>query len=648
MLTVTDLGVDFGTRVLFQDMTFSVKSKEKIGLAGRNGSGKSTLLKLLSGDGSPDDGTITKPKDYTIGYLPQELHIDSERSVFEEARTALGKIEELEAEQIKISTAIIERDDYSSNSYLNLIDRLDRLNSQLDALGGQNADQKVEEVLKGLGFSQDELHRPISTFSGGWQMRVELAKILLQQPDLMLLDEPTNHLDIESILWLESFLKTYQGSIMMVSHDKLFLDNITNRTIEIINQGIEDYKAPYSKFLLLREERVEKQIQAKKNQDKYRAQLQQNVEKFRAKKNKAKFAQTLIKKLEKMETIEVDTYDNSAMMLNFNEQKRSGKEVIKVKDAGKTYGDNVVLNDLNFSIYRGERIAFVGKNGMGKTTMVKMILDEIDFDGQVDVGYNVDLGYYAQHQNQELQGDITLLETIERSTPPSWQGRERSLLGALLFSGDDVNKKVKVLSGGEKARLALAKLIMEPVNLLVMDEPTNHLDIASKAVLKNALLKFSSTLVIVSHDRDFLTGLTDKVYEFTDGGIKEHIGDVNEFLASRNADSFRSFEQKGKTAKKEKKADSDSKESYLQRKNKEKEERKTRNALARVEKRIGELERKIAKIEEKLQDKEFFSSLADNDTFFTEYEDVKTELESAMAEWEVQAARVEKLTKEDN
>lgn len=641
MLQINNVGVDFGTRILFEKINLVVKPKDKIGLAGRNGVGKSTLLKLIAGEDHPSSGSITSPKSYSIGYLPQELKIDTDETVFDEAKSALSNVEELEEKQLSITNEITERTDYESDAYMQLIDQLNQVNTQLEFFGNHNRDQKVEEILKGLGFNQKDLHSPVKSFSGGWQMRVELAKLLLVSPDLLLLDEPTNHLDIESILWLEAFLKSHKGAVMMVSHDRQFLDTITTRTVEIINQGIEDYRAPYSKFLQLREERIEKLEQAKKNQEKEIVQTKKLIEKFRAKKNKAKFAQTLIRKLDKMDMIEVDSYDKKTMNLSFQMSRRSGNEVVVVDNVSKSYGENEVIKNLSLKLLRGDKIAFVGKNGMGKTTLAKMIVKELAHEGNISLGHNVDLGYYAQHQNQTLDEEITLLETIEKEAPRDLQGKERGLLGGFLFSGDDVEKKVKVLSGGEKARLAMAKMLLHPINFLVLDEPTNHLDLQSKAILKDSVKNFEGTMVVVSHDRDFLQGLTEKVYEFTKDGIREYLGDINEFLRQRGASDFREFEKNPEKKKKIKK-ENDGKSSYHERKAYQKELKKLQRIQKQIENNIKELESELKNVEESLKDPKYYEEVATDSSFFKNYNEKRAEIEKLYTNFEIILEKISK------
>lgn len=636
MLTLTDITVDFGTRILFDKLTFTVKPTDKIGLAGRNGAGKSTLLKIIAGVGKQSSGTIQFPNDYTIGYLPQELKITSNETVFNEAKSALGHLEELEKKQADVTEQITTRTDYESDAYMNLIEQLNKINDLLHYFDGANADKKIEEILKGLGFTQIDLQQPVHSFSGGWQMRIELAKLLLKSPDLILLDEPTNHLDIESILWLEQFLKTHKGAIIMVSHDRQFLDAITNRTVEIIKQGIEDYKAPYSKFLTLRKERVEKLQQAQKNQEREIAQIEKNIEKFRAKANKAKFAQSLIKKLERMDRIEIDNYNQKDMALRFEASRRSGKEVVIAESVSKAYGEKKVIQNLSLKILRGDRVAFVGKNGMGKSTLAKMIVGALKHEGKLELGYNVDLGYYAQHQNETLDKKRTLLETIEDYAPKEWQGKERGLLGAFLFSGEDVDKKVQVLSGGEKARLAMAKMMLSPMNFLVLDEPTNHLDLQSKAILKEAVQNFEGTLVVVSHDRDFLTDLTDKVYEFKPNGIQEHLGDIQEFLANRKVEDFREFEQSKEESSKQQLDQNQNKPQldYAQRKEKQKEIKRAENKLKTIEQQIFTYETEIEEIDEQLKNTSFYEEKANDLNFFDQYEKKKQQINFLYEEYE--------------
>jgi len=616
------MSVHFGGRPLFDKMTFQITNGERIGLTGKNGAGKSTLLNVIMGNLSPSEGNIEVPNVYSIGHLSQDLNEVSDLPVIEEAKKAFIVFNNLQADIDKIQEELVSRTDYESDYYMDLIDSLTEKEQHLHQLGGQNTEELTEKVLKGLGFESEEMNTPVSSLSGGWQMRVELAKILLQQPDLILLDEPTNHLDIESIIWLEEYLKTYHGSVLVVSHDKAFLDNVTNRTIEIVLGKIEDYKCNYSNYLIQRKERLEKQQQAQKNQQDFIRQTERNIEKFRAKASKAKFAQSLIKKLDKLERIEVDGSDNHAMHFKFRPPSRSGDIVVSVKNASKRFGDNQVLKNINLEINRGEKVAFVGKNGMGKTTLARMILKELDFDGEITLGHNVEVSFFAQHQAEILDGNKTVFQTIDDAAKNEMRTRVRSLLGAFLFSGETVEKKVKVLSGGERNRLALCKMLLEDANLLVLDEPTNHLDMLSKEMLKRAVKEYTGTVIVVSHDRDFLQDLTEKVIEFKDQNIKEHIGDINAFLAKREVESFREFEINKKEA--EKKQSSGSKKNLY----------KLRKEFKSVESRIEKTEQKIADFEARLKDFEAYEKIQADPNAFLEHEKNQKKLEELMIKWE--------------
>lgn len=639
MISVANVSVLFGADPLFENISFLINRTDRIGLAGRNGAGKSTLLKIIKGIYKPTSGEVAVPRDATIGYLPQEFHNTSSLTVIEETRKAFEQAVLIEQKIEKINLELAERTDYESESYMKLIEDLGDLQHRFQVLGGYEMEEKIEKILKGLGFDNTDMTRKVSEFSGGWQMRIELAKILLQQPDLVLLDEPTNHLDIESIIWLEQFLQTYNGAIMMISHDKTFLDKLTNRTIEITNGRIEDYKAHYSKYLELRKERREQLENAAKNQERQIAQIERNIEKFRAKASKASFAQSLIKKLDKIERIELDIEDVSKINIRFIEPPRAGKVIVTAENIEKTYGDKQVIRPMSFTIDRGDRIAFVGKNGMGKTTLSRIIAKNLDYSGNLQYGHNVALGYFAQHQANMLDGNNTILEEMEKAA----QGSERftavrSILGAFLFSGEDVDKKVKVLSGGEKARLSMAKLLLEPLNFLIFDEPTNHLDLVSKEVLKNALKNFDGTIVIVSHDRDFLQGLTTKTYEFTKDGIKTHLGDISEFLNKMNTDNFREIEM-NKKVKEEKteKAPND----HEMKREQEKEIKRLQNQLSNVEKEIAKVEEELATYDAKLQDPVAFQEVSGNAEFFAKYEAVKAKQNELMTKWESIALEIE-------
>jgi ATP-binding cassette subfamily F protein 3 len=641
MVSVSGVAVGFSGDYLFEDVTFMVGVNDKIGLAGRNGAGKSTLMKVMSGQRKPDLGAIAIPNAVRIGYLAQDLNPNSALTVIQETKTAFAELNKMAAESARLQEELNVRTDYETEGYMNLAMRMADLETRYGMMGGYDSDEKTIKVLKGLGFSDADMDRPLSEFSGGWQMRVELAKLLLTEPDLVLLDEPTNHLDIESIVWLEKFLSEYPKAVMLVSHDKTFLDKVTNRTIEITGGTIQDYKANYTKYLELRAERRAQQSSAKKNQDKQIAQMERNIDRFRAKASKASMAQSLIKKLDKIDRIEVDDEDTTAMRFRFPEAPHSGKVVITADRVSKKYGDKLVIPELSFTVNRGDRIAFVGRNGMGKTTLAKMMAGDIPYEGKIEFGYNVLMGYFAQHQAKELEGNKTVLEEMEKATSHSdLFTRVRSLLGAFLFSGDDVYKKVKVLSGGERGRLALAKLLTEPLNFLLLDEPTNHLDLRSKEVLKQALNDFKGTLIVVSHDRDFLNGLTDKIFEFTPEGIKEHLGGIDDFLARKEAADFRAIEgEKTKRAEQKEvfanqlhKAETAS--PAEKRRGDDKEAKKLKNRIAKSEETISELEKKLAEMDARLQDPESYRQCMNDSVFFQEYNNVKADLEKEMELWE--------------
>jgi len=635
MISIHNIAVLFGGEALFEDVSFLINRTDRIGLTGRNGAGKSTLLKIIKGINRPTSGSVAVPREATIGYLPQEFHNHSTLTVMEETRKAFDKVLDLEHRLARLNEELVTRTDYESDSYLKLIEDMNEAQHRFQVLGGYEMEEKVERILKGLGFDPSEFTKKVSEFSGGWQMRIELAKILLQQPDLILLDEPTNHLDIESIIWLEDFLINYPGAIMMISHDRTFLDKITNRTIEITNGSIEDYKASYSKYLELRRERREKLESAVKNQSRQIAQMERNIERFRAKASKASFAQSLIKKLDKIERIEMDAEDVTKINIRFPEPPRSGKVVVTAEDVAKKYGTKQVIRPMSFTVNSGDRIAFVGKNGMGKTTLSRIVAKNLDYEGKLEYGHNVLLGYFAQHQNHTLNGENTVLKEMEEAASRSDKFTQvRAILGAFLFSGEDVDKKIKVLSGGEKSRLSMAKLLLEPLNLLILDEPTNHLDMISKEVLKNALLKFEGTLIVVSHDRDFLKGLTDKVFEFTPDGIREHLGDITEFLQKRNAESFRDFELNKEKPVVQEVIKAPSKEDYEKKKNSEKDTKRLKNAIGNSEKKIAELEQKLAQMDNQLKDPEHYKDLTSDKNFFSAYDQVKSQLDEEMKKWE--------------
>ena len=636
MLNAHNITVTFAVEDLFSGITFKLNSGDRIGLVGKNGAGKSTLLKVIANEQNYSGGTLAFEKEISIGYLKQDIDFKGGKTVLEEAYSAFKEIKSIEKKLEKVNTELAERTDYESEYYHDLMHDLDDLSHRYELIGGYNYQGDTEKILGGLGFQQEDFNMLTDTFSGGWRMRIELAKLLLQNHDILLLDEPTNHLDIESIIWFENFLKGFAGAIMLVSHDKMFLDNVTNRTIEISLGRIYDFKKPYSQYLLLRNEIKEKQIQAQKNQEKEIKHTEQLINKFRAKANKASMAQSLIKKLNKVERIEVDVEDNAVMNVRFNMSVMPGKIVIEGENLAKNYGDNQVLNNVDLLIERGARIAFVGQNGQGKTTLAKMIVNEIDFDGDLKLGHNVQIGYFAQNQSEYLDGEITVLQTMEDAATDSNRMRVRDMLGAFLFRGDEVEKKVKVLSGGERNRLALCKMMLSPFNVLIMDEPTNHLDIVSKNVLKKALGKFEGTLILVSHDRDFLKGLTDKVYSFKDEKIREYLGDINYFLEQHDLDSMREVEMRTKS-KTDNSKPVGGKKDFKDAKQK----KKLKNKLSKIETEISKLENEIINDDAALS--ENFEKLTSDENFFKNYQAKKDKVDDLMEEWEEVQSELESI-----
>ncbi len=629
MLNVHNLSVSFMGSDLFSGITFKLTKGDRIGLIGKNGAGKSTLLKVLSKDIESSGGTLAFDKDIRIGFLRQDIDFVYGRTILEEAYQAFTEIKKIEKELDEINKQLVERTDYESESYNQLIIDLNEKTERYELLGGYNYQGDTEKILQGLGFKREDFNKLTDTFSGGWRMRIELAKLLLQNNDILLLDEPTNHLDIESIIWLENFLKNYAGAIVLVSHDKMFLDNVTNRTIEISLGKIYDYKKPYSQFLELRAEIKEKQLQTQKNQEKEIEHTQKLIEKFRAKASKAAMAQSLIKKLEKVERIEVDQDDSAVMNVRFEISKEPGKIIVEAENLAKNYGEKQVLQNVDLLIERNSKIAFVGQNGQGKSTLAKMLVGEIPYEGALKLGHNVQVGYFAQNQSEYLPQEKTVLEIMEDAANDGNRARVRDMLGAFLFSGESVDKKAKVLSGGERNRLALCKLLLSPFNVLIMDEPTNHLDIASKNVLKKALQNFNGTLIIVSHDREFLQGLTTTVYGFKDQEIKEYLGDIDYFLEQHQLESLREAEKR--TVVKEVKT-STKKEAYKFSKEQEKELKKLKNKLHKIETQIQNLESEIEKIDLELaQDYEAVSGTPD---FFKNYKAKKANLDELMEAWE--------------
>jgi ATP-binding cassette subfamily F protein 3 len=625
MLNIHNLSISFQGEFLFEDITFKLSPGDRIGLIGKNGAGKSTMLKILSKELEPDSGQIAADKNLSIGFLKQDIDFVLGRTVLEESYEAFKEIKELEAKMEEINTQLAERTDYESEGYHQLMIDLNDAQHTYEIIGGYNYQGETEKILQGLGFKREDFNNLTDTFSGGWRMRIELAKLLLQNNDVLLLDEPTNHLDIESIIWLESFLKNYSGAVVIVSHDKMFLDNVTNRTIEISLGRIYDYPKPYSKFLVLRQEIKTQQLASQKNQQKQIEQTEKLIEKFRAKASKATMAQSLIKKLDKIDRIEVDEDDNSVMTLNFPVSVTPGKVVVEAEHISKRYDDNQVLTDVNLMIERDSKTAFVGQNGQGKSTLAKIIVGEIKYQGHLKLGHNVQIGYFAQNQAEYLDGSKTVLDTMIDAANETNRSKVRDILGSFLFRGDEVEKYVRVLSGGERNRLALAKLMLQPINVLIMDEPTNHLDIKSKNVLKEALKKYEGTLVLVSHDRDFLQGLTNKVYEFKDQKIKEYLGDIDFYLEQRNVENLREVEKRTiiKEAPK-----TTNKQSYED----QKKLKSLNNKLSNIESQISQLEKEIKTHDVELATN--YDATVSDETFFDRYQAKKEKLKQLMIDWE--------------
>ena len=630
MLAVQDIGVQFGGEVLFANMSFMVNKGDRIGLVGKNGAGKSTLLKIIYSKTGFTEGSINLQKDKDVGYLSQDIDFEKGNTVLEEAEKAFERIKLIQQELANIQEELVSRTDYESESYLDLINNSSEYEHELNLIGGYSYHAHIEKVLFGLGFNSDDLSELTDTFSGGWRMRIELAKVLLSNPDILLLDEPTNHLDIESIVWLENFLKSYSGAVILVSHDRAFLDQVTNRTIEIANKMVYDYKAPYTKYLQLRAERLEQQLAVKKNQDKEIKQTEELIDKFRYKASKAAFAQSLIKKLNRMDRVEVDNTEMKKMNFSFPESGLPGKVVLEITDVSKSYGDTHVIKSLNLQIDRGDTIALVGQNGQGKSTLIKCITAKEDYKGVIKLGHNVDLSYFAQNQAELLDPEKRVIDVIEDVADEKLRSKSRDMLGSFLFSGDDVDKKVKVLSGGERSRLALCKMLLQPSNFLILDEPTNHLDIASKEVLKNALKSYAGTTIIVSHDRDFLAGLSSKIIEFRDGEIITHLGDVNDYLSFRKAESMREIEKRSQMDEKPKKNNLPKQD----RRALEKEIKKVNNQLSKVERQVEDLETFIAQCDSDLMDPLKSESLLSDTSFFDKYQKSKDSLDEQMILWE--------------
>lgn len=664
MISINNLCMEFSSRPLFNDISFVINKTDKIGLTGKNGAGKSTLLKILAGIEHPTSGSIGQPSDITIGYLPQQMKIADDTTVIDEAKKAFNDLLLLRRESEETTRQLADRTDYESDEYQRLIDRMTFLNERLEIEGLANMDAEIESTLTGLGFSREDFNRPTSEFSGGWRMRVELAKILLRRPDVLLLDEPTNHLDIESIQWLENFMLTKARAVVLVSHDRAFLDNVTKRTIEISCGKAYDYKVNYSHFVELRKERVEQQMRAYENQQKQIADIKDFIERFRYKATKAVQVQSRIKQLEKIVPIEVDEVDTARLRFKFPPAERSGDYPLILEDVGKRYGDHQVFEHAEFTIRRGEKVAFVGKNGEGKSTLVKCIMGEIPFDGNLKVGHNVKIGYFAQNQAQLLDGELTVFETIDNVATGDMRTKVRDILGAFMFGGEAIDKKVKVLSGGEKTRLAMIKLLLQPVNFLILDEPTNHLDMTTKDILKEAIRDFNGTVIVVSHDRYFLDGLVEKVYEFGGGKVRENLGGIYDFLRKKNIESLNQLElSKSPSQKAPAPQKSDSSQSAAteetpnpqqaeapkSRKLSYFEQKEQAKLLSKAEKRVKQAEADIETLEELQKSLEEKIANGDSSTETLDaYTKVGKDMENAMSHWELAQTELEELKEKMN
>lgn len=641
MISIQNLSVEFNSTALFSGVNFVINKRDKIALVGKNGAGKSTMLKIIAGLQEPTGGVVAAQKDITIGYLPQQMILTDERSVVEEVRTVFGKLDEMKASLARMNTELAERTDYESESYAELIDRISNLSDLVLMEESENGEAELEKTLLGLGFVRSDFDRNTSEFSGGWRMRIELAKLLLMRPDVLLLDEPTNHLDIESIQWLETFLKQKANVVVLVSHDRAFIDNVTNRTLEISCGKVYDYQVNYSKYVVLHQERIEQQMRAYENQQKQIQQTERFIERFRYKATKSVQVQSRIKQLEKIEEIEVDEVDNSRLNLKFPPAPRSGDYPVICEGVAKKYGDHTVFSNVDLTIKRGEKVAFVGKNGEGKSTLVKCIMNEIPYDGNLKIGHNVKIGYFAQNQASLLDGEITVFDTIDQVAVGDIRTKIRDILGAFMFGGEASDKKVKVLSGGEKTRLAMIRLLLEPVNLLILDEPTNHLDMKTKDVLKQAIADFDGTVIVVSHDRDFLDGLVEKVYEFGGGNVREHLGGIYDFLQHKQMESLRELEKsvpsKTDNDQIQEPAVSSGKQSYAEKKEFEKQIRKAERLVKDAEAKVSQLEAELKVVEDKLA-----AGATDND-LFERHGEVSKSLDAAMSEWEDATMELENL-----
>ena len=641
MISIQNLSVEFNSTALFSGVNFVINKRDKLALVGKNGAGKSTMLKIIAGLQEPTGGVVAAQKDITIGYLPQQMILTDERSVVEEVRTVFGKLDEMKASLARMNTELAERTDYESESYAELIDRISNLSDLVQMEESENGEAELEKTLLGLGFVRSDFDRNTSEFSGGWRMRIELAKLLLMRPDVLLLDEPTNHLDIESIQWLETFLKQKANVVVLVSHDRAFIDNVTNRTLEISCGKVYDYQVNYSEYVVLHQDRIEQQMRAYENQQKQIQQTERFIERFRYKAIKSVQVQSRIKQLEKIEEIEVDEVDNSRLNLKFPPAPRSGDYPVICEGVAKKYGDHTVFSNVDLTIKRGEKVAFVGKNGEGKSTLVKCIMNEIPYDGNLKIGHNVKIGYFAQNQASLLDGEITVFDTIDQVAVGDIRTKIRDILGAFMFGGEASDKKVKVLSGGEKTRLAMIRLLLEPVNLLILDEPTNHLDMKTKDVLKQAIADFDGTVIVVSHDRDFLDGLVEKVYEFGGGKVREHLGGIYDFLQHKQMESLRELEKsvpsKTDNDQIQEPAVSSGKQSYAEKKEFEKQIRKAERLVKDAEAKVSQLEAELKVVEDKLA-----AGATDND-LFERHGEVSKSLDAAMSEWEDATMELENL-----
>ncbi len=638
MISVDNLTVSFAGWDLFKDVSFLINEKDRIGLVGKNGAGKSTMLKVLIGEQPPTSGTVSRNGECTVGYLPQQMKVADTTTLFDETESAFSEVLGLEQEIDRLNAEIAERTDYESPEYEKLLHRLNDATDRFNILGGMNREEEVEKTLLGLGFERSDFSRPTSEFSGGWRMRIELAKLLLRRPSVFLLDEPTNHLDIESIGWLENYLKDYNGAVVLISHDRAFLDNVTTRTIEISLGKIYDYRVPYSKYVELRRERRAQQLAAYQNQQKMIEQTEEFIERFRYKPTKSNQVQSRIKQLEKIERIEVDEEDLSRLNIKFPPAPRSGQIVVEAKEVGKSFGEKHVFSGATFTIERGQKVALVGRNGEGKTTFARMVIGQLEpTEGSIRIGHNVKIGYYAQNQDDLMNGDFTVFDTLDRVAVGEIRTKLRDILGAFLFRGEDIDKKVRVLSGGERARLAMARLMLEPYNLLVLDEPTNHMDMRSKDILKNAVQRYDGTVIVISHDREFLDGLVERVYEFRDGRVKEHLGGIYDFLRDRQIESMREIEQKKPSqaaAPKTNKGGLSGKMLYEQKREAEKQLRKAERDVERAEEEIMALEKEIAEMDRKMADPAASGIDLTDGTYYAEYNKKKEELTRLTYRWE--------------